>query len=172
MITVQCRSEVNSLTTPPLATPPNTKMKDEFSLQRFINAQNPVWEQVVQELRRGRKQTRWMWFVFPQVPGLGRSAIAEKYAIRSTAEAAAYLAHPVLNDRLRKCLALTLQLGPRSARNMFGYPDNLKFRSSLTLFRRIAEDNEIFTDALRKYFAGEEDLLTLEIMKGWQENMP
>ncbi|MCI5221086.1 MAG: DUF1810 domain-containing protein [Candidatus Electrothrix sp. AR4] len=143
-------------------------MSDKFSLQRFVNAQNPVLEQVVQELRQGRKQTHWMWFVFPQVFGLGCSAIAERYAIRSMAEATAYLDHPILGNRLLECVALTRKIEQKNAKEVFGYPDDLKFRSSLTLFRETAKEESLFSDALEKYFAGEHDTRTLEILRSWK----
>jgi len=124
---------------------------DPYDLERFVAAQNPVFEQVRAELRAGRKRTHWMWFVFPQMKGLGRSAMAEKYAIASPEEAAAYLEHPILGPRLRACTALVNQIEGRSLDEIFGYPDDLKFRSSMTLFAQATTDNQVFKAALAKY---------------------
>jgi uncharacterized protein (DUF1810 family) len=138
-------------------------MTDAFDLQRFIEAQAPVYTQVCAELRRGHKATHWMWFVFPQVAGLGLSPAAVRYAIGSSAEAHAYLAHPLLGARLRECTALTLGVEGGTAHEIFGSPDDLKFHSSMTLFAAVAEGEMIFDAALRKYFAGG-DARTLEIL--------
>jgi len=137
-------------------------MPDPFNLQRFVNAQDPVYSRVVGELRGGRKYTHWMWFVFPQIAGLGRSATAEAFAIASLAEAKAYLEHPLLGGRLRECTRLVLDVEGKSAREIFGQPDDLKFRSSMTLFARAAPDQSLFRDALLKYFDGKGDRATLE----------
>jgi uncharacterized protein (DUF1810 family) len=137
-------------------------MDDPFDLQRFVDAQAPVYAQVVAELRAGRKHSHWMWFIFPQIAGLGHSEAARHFAIASRAEAAAYLAHPVLGPRLRECCRLATLVEGRSARQIFGTPDDMKFRSSLTLFAAATTDNAIFTAALEKYFAGAPDRLTLE----------
>ncbi|XOF32482.1 MAG: DUF1810 domain-containing protein [Candidatus Electrothrix sp. YB6] len=145
--------------------------RDPFDLQRFVRAQNSVWRQVVRELRQGRKQTHWMWFVFPQVQGLGRSAVAEQYAIRSMEEAEAYLAHTVLGSRLQECVQLTLAVKGRSAGELFGYPDELKFRSCLTLFRETVGENSLFTHALDRYFSGRGDWLTVDIIKRWRNRV-
>jgi uncharacterized protein (DUF1810 family) len=139
-----------------------TCMRDLYDLQRFVDAQNLVFDQVLRELRDGRKQSHWMWFVFPQIHGLGHSPMAEKYAISSRAEAEAYLGHPILGPRLRQCSLLVTQVEGRSIEKILGYPDNMKFRSSMTLFAHATTDNQVFTDALRKYFAGTFDPLTLE----------
>ena len=114
------------------------------------------------ELRAGRKSSHWMWFVFPQIHGLGRSPMAQRFAISSLAEAEAYLRHPVLGPRLRECTQLVNAVEGHSIEDIFGYPDYLKFRSSMTLFAHAAFDDPVFSDALRKYFAGKEDVLTLE----------
>ncbi len=137
-------------------------MADPHDLQRFMDAQAPVFEQACAELRQGRKTGHWMWFIFPQVEGLGHSATARRFAIASRAEAEAYLDHPLLGPRLRDCTRLVVLVEGRSAHQIFGSPDDLKFRSCLTLFSRVAADNEIFTRALQKYFGGEPDPLTLE----------
>jgi len=131
-------------------------------LQRFVDAQNPVFERVCAELRQGRKQTHWMWFIFPQIKGLGSSQMATKFAISSRQEAEAYLKHSVLGPRLRECTRLVNQVEGRSVNQIFGYPDDLKFRSSMTLFASTSCENAIFKDALQKYFGGEPDRSTLE----------
>jgi uncharacterized protein (DUF1810 family) len=117
-------------------------------LQRFIDAQDPVYAQVCDELRRGRKETHWMWFIFPQMRGLGQSAMAHKYGVASQAEAEAYMLHPVLGPRLRECTALVNQIEGSSIDEIFGYPDNMKFRSSMTLFASATPDNSVFLQAL------------------------
>ncbi|MEX3959076.1 DUF1810 domain-containing protein [Trinickia sp. EG282A] len=137
-------------------------MDDPYDLQRFVDAQNPVITQVFEELREGRKRSHWIWFVFPQIEGLGSSATAERFAISSLAEAQAYLKHPVLSERLREATRLVNDVERRSIEEIFGYPDYMKFRSSMTLFSRATEDNQIFLEALRKYFAGEADTKTLQ----------
>ena len=121
-------------------------------LQRFIDAQDPVYAQVCDELRRGRKESHWMWFVFPQMRGLGQSAMAHKYGIASQAEGEAYMRHPVLGPRLRECTAQVNRIEGRSIDEIFGYPDNMKFRSSMTLFASATPDNSVFLQALAKYF--------------------
>jgi uncharacterized protein (DUF1810 family) len=138
-------------------------MSDPFDLERFVNAQAPVYDSVRAELREGQKQGHWMWFIFPQLRGLGSSAIADKFGISSREEAEAYLNHPVLGPRLRECTNLVNAVEERSIEQIFGYPDDLKFRSSMTLFRIVAEDNRIFKFALEKYFEGEADPRTLEM---------
>jgi uncharacterized protein (DUF1810 family) len=140
-------------------------VSDPHNLARFIVAQEPVFAQVCAELAAGRKQSHWMWFIFPQLRGLGSSPMAERYAIGSLAEARAYLAHPLLGERLRTCTQLVNRLEGRSAQAIFGYPDYLKFRSSLTLFAHAAAGgSEPFGEALAKYFAGEDDPHTRELL--------
>jgi uncharacterized protein (DUF1810 family) len=139
-----------------------TKEEDPHNLQRFLDAQNPVYAQVCSELRAGRKTSHWMWFIFPQIQGLGYSPLARKFAVSSLQEAQAYLDHPILGARLRECCRLVNLVEGRSIEEIFGYPDDLKFRSSMTLFAHAAADNQIFLDALAKYFNGEFDPLTLE----------
>src|SRR5262245_35784147 len=139
-------------------------MKDPYDLQRFVDAQDPIFERVLSELRDGHKRSHWMWFVFPQVKGLGRSGMAWDFAISSREEAAAYLNHPVLGPRLRECCQLLLNVEGRTARQVLGTPDDLKFRSSMTLFAGVAPDNEVFEAALRKYFAGERCQPTVEFL--------
>lgn len=140
-------------------------MTDPFDLNRFVQAQNPIFGAVQAELARGRKQTHWMWFVFPQVAGLGFSAMSQRYAIGSRAEAKAYLAHPVLGPRLIECTRLLLAVDGRTINAILGAPDDSKFRSSMTLFGAVS-DEAVFDKALAKYFAGERDDATLEILAG------
>jgi uncharacterized protein (DUF1810 family) len=141
--------------------PQDRSPADPYNLRRFVDAQNPVFEEVRSELRRGLKVSHWMWFIFPQIRGLGSSPVAEEFAIGSLDEAAAYLNHPVLGPRLRDCTRLVNSVEGRSIHQIFGFPDDLKFRSCMTLFARAAEDNQVFKDALRKYFSGEPDEMTL-----------
>lgn len=138
-------------------------MADPFDLQRFVDAQDAggTYGRALAELRAGRKQSHWMWFVFPQFEGLGLSAMSQRYAISGLAEAAAYLAHPVLGLRLRECVAAVNAVEGRSARELMGSPDDMKLRSCLTLFARAAPDDAAFRTALSRYFAGEEDAATL-----------
>jgi uncharacterized protein (DUF1810 family) len=133
-------------------------------LQRFVDAQAPLWDAVVAELRAGRKRTHWMWFVFPQLRGLGHSATAQHFGIASRDEAARYLAHPLLGTRLREATAAILAVEGRSAHAIFGAPDDLKLRSSLTLFRAIDEPGGVFDQALARYFDGTPDPLTLQLL--------
>ena len=141
-------------------------MSDPYDLQRFVDAQDRVYARVVSELRAGRKTSHWMWFVFPQVAGLGSSSMAQQYAINSLDEARAYLAHPVLGARLLECTQLVIDVNGRGARDILGYPDDLKFRSSMTLFAALDDAPAIFDAALRQYFAGQPDARTLEILLG------
>jgi uncharacterized protein (DUF1810 family) len=136
--------------------------EDPHNLQRFVAAQNPVFERVREELRAGRKRSHWMWFIFPQIMGLGYSPMAQKFAIASRDEAAAYLQHPLLGPRLRECTCLVNEVEGSTIHDIFGSPDGMKFRSCMTLFANATDDNQIFIDALRKYFGGEPDSLTLE----------
>jgi len=137
---------------------------DPYNLQRFVVAQNEVFPHVRAELRTGRKRSHWMWFVFPQIQGLGNSPTAIRFAISSRAEAEAYLQHPTLGPRLRECTELVNRIEGRTVEEIFGYPDDLKFRSSMTLFTNVTSDNQVFLDALAKYFAGEPDTRTVELL--------
>ena len=137
-------------------------MDDPLDLQRFVDAQAPVYQRVCGELRAGRKASHWMWFIFPQIAGLGASAMAQKYAISSLKEAAAYLQHPVLGSRLRECANLMLEAQGRTAEQILGPVDEMKFRSSMTLFARAAPNVPLFKQCLDKYFGGEPDPATLE----------
>lgn len=136
-------------------------MNDPYNLQRFVLAQNAVYADVLAELGAGRKQSHWMWFIFPQLAGLGRSEMARKYAIGSLDEAKAYLQHPLLGNRLRECCRLVAKTAGRSVEEIFGYPDDMKFHSSMTLFAQAAEDSRVFDECLRKYFGGKPDALTM-----------
>ena len=135
---------------------------DTYGLQRFIDAQDRVYDGVCRELRAGRKTSHWMWFVFPQIAGLGRSPTAMRFAISSLDEARAYLAHPVLGRRLRECASLVNAVQNKTAHEIFGYPDDLKFHSCMTLFAHAASDNDVFVEALSKYFDSAHDSATAE----------
>lgn len=135
---------------------------DPYNLQRFVDAQSRVFDRVCSELREGRKRSHWMWFIFPQIKGLGHSPMATEFAISSREEAGAYLEHPLLGPRLRECTGLVTGVQGRSIEQIFGHPDDLKFRSSMTLFAQATAENQVFLDALKKYFGGELDQATLE----------
>ena len=136
-----------------------------FDLTRFVWAQEGLYEHVVQELRSGRKRSHWMWFVFPQVEGLGYSPTARRYAIRSLAEAHAYLEHPVLGARLVECTRIVNGLRGLSAHAIFGHPDDLKFCSSMTLFELVAGAGSDFSTALDRYYGGRRDPATLRCLQ-------
>jgi uncharacterized protein (DUF1810 family) len=136
-------------------------MADPFDVERFVDAQAPVYEQARQELKAGRKESHWMWFIFPQIAGLGQSAMSIRFAIASLDEAKAYLAHPVLGPRLNECARLALDIEGRTARDIFGPMDEMKFRSSMTLFARATPDYDVFQRCLDKYFGGGPDPATL-----------
>jgi len=138
-------------------------MKDPYDLQRFVDAQQAVYPRVVMELSQGRKQSHWMWFIFPQIAGLGFSAMAQRFAIGSRDEAAAYLEHNILGPRLIECIRLVLAIKDRTINEILGSPDDIKFRSSMTLFSAVSDD-PIFGQAIAKYFAGGKDSATLEIL--------
>jgi uncharacterized protein (DUF1810 family) len=148
----------------------NGEASDPYRLQRFVDAQASCFAQVRSELLAGQKQSHWMWFVFPQISGLGSSPMAQRFAISGPAEADAYLTHPVLGERLRDCTALVNAVAGRSVHDIFGYPDNLKFHSSVTLFAWVVAHgpplqmlgNHVFADALTKYFKGKPDQATLD----------
>jgi uncharacterized protein (DUF1810 family) len=138
---------------------------DPFDLERFLEAQSRVLEQVRAELRQGQKRGHWMWFVFPQIRGLGSSPTAAYYAIASRAEAAAYLKHPILGPRLVDCTRLVLAVKSRTSRQIFGEIDNLKFRSSMTLFAQVTLQETAFEEASQKLYGGSPDPLTLELLE-------
>jgi uncharacterized protein (DUF1810 family) len=137
---------------------------DPHNLLRFVDAQAPVFEQVLAELRTGRKRTHWMWFIFPQIAGLGSSPMAQRYAISGRNEAEAYLQHSILGPRLTQCTLLVNEVANRTMDDIFGYPDDLKFRSSITLFAAVAPGEAVFRAALDKYFAGQPDSATLALL--------
>jgi uncharacterized protein (DUF1810 family) len=141
----------------------------QYDLERFVSAQASTYAQARAELAGGRKRTHWMWFIFPQVRGLGSSAMAERYAISGFEEAREYLRHPLLGARLRECTGLVNAVKGRTLEEIFGYPDDLKFHSSVTLFARAAEgsgaEDAVFAEALTKYFGGAEDAGTVRILE-------
>ena len=142
-------------------------MSDSFDLQRFLDAQAPVYPRVVTELRRGQKQSHWMWFIFPQFAGLGHSAMAHRFAIASPEEAVAYLGHAVLGSRLKECTALVWAVEGRSIREILGSPDDMKFQSSMTLFSAVSSDPE-FSAAIAKFYGGKPDQRTLDLLSPQQ----
>jgi uncharacterized protein (DUF1810 family) len=137
---------------------------DQFDLRRFVDAQDRVYETVLAELRNGAKRSHWIWFVFPQLRGLGHSATAVRFGISSLDEARAYVAHPLLGPRLRECAGTVARIDGRSADEIFGWPDTLKVRSSMTLFARATDDNTEFRAVLDKFYDGEEDPATVELL--------
>ncbi|MGA9088566.1 MAG: DUF1810 domain-containing protein [Bradyrhizobium sp.] len=139
-------------------------MDDPFDLQRFVDAQAPVYPRVLAELRHGRKQSHWMWFIFPQLAGLGRSPMARRFAISSREEAAAYLGHGILGPRLRECTALVNAVEGRTILQILGSPDDLKFGSSMTLFAAVSAEPE-FAAAIAKFYGGAPDRKTLELLE-------
>jgi uncharacterized protein (DUF1810 family) len=141
-------------------------VKVSFDLERFVAAQAPVYERARAELAAGAKVSHWMWFIFPQLRGLGRSAMAEHFGLASRAEAEAYLAHPVLGARLRECTRLMLDVRNKTVHEIFGTPDDLKFHSSMTLFAAVAPEEPLFRQALDRYFGNRPDTLTEQMLGG------
>jgi uncharacterized protein (DUF1810 family) len=139
--------------------------EDPFGLSRFINAQDDVYNDVLTELKSGLKRTHWMWFIFPQIDGLGHSPTTEYYAIKNIEEARKYLAHPVLGPRLLECAEAVLSVEGRSVSQIFGYPDDFKLKSSMTLFAFVSDPDSAFVNVLNKYFHGEHDIKTLQILE-------
>jgi uncharacterized protein (DUF1810 family) len=139
---------------------------DPYDLRRFLRGQEGVYEDALAEIRAGRKRSHWMWFIFPQFRGLGFSATSQYFAIRSADEARAYVAHPVLGPRLVECAEAALSVRERSAREIFGSPDDLKFRSSATLFASVSPEGSVFHRVLDRFFDGEPDPRTLELLRG------
>ena len=127
-----------------------------YNLTRFLSVQNPVYDTVLSELRQGEKRTHWMWFIFPQIIGLGHSSISHHFAIKSVAEARAYLRHPILGKRLTECAEILMGIERKSAHQVFGFPDNLKLRSCMTLFAGVSGPGSVFEQVLEKYFKGEQ----------------
>lgn len=144
----------------------------EDDLTKFLDAQQSSFATALAELTAGQKRSHWMWFVFPQLLGLGHSAMAQRYAIRSVAEAQAYLAHPVLGARLKECAERLLNVDGRSAVEIFGTPDDLKLRSSMTLFNAMSEPDSVFQQVLERYFDGVPDGKTLDTLAEWAEPEP
>ena len=138
--------------------------KDAYNLKRFVEAQEGIYGQALRELRNGQKESHWMWFIFPQIDGLGSSSTARHYAIKSLEEARAYLAHPVLGTRLKECCEAILAIRGRTASEIFDFPDDLKLRSSMTLFAVAEKGDSLFSRVLDKYFGGKMDERTLQIM--------
>ncbi|MGE5301470.1 MAG: DUF1810 domain-containing protein [Acidobacteriota bacterium] len=138
---------------------------DPHDLNRFLSAQEGVYERALAELKGGRKLTHWMWYVFPQIDGLGYSPMAKRYSIKSVEEARQYLSHPVLGKRLLECTDAVVALKGGSVSEIFGYPDDLKFKSSMTLFERIAGSGSVFSSALDRYCNGERDAATLRLLE-------
>jgi uncharacterized protein (DUF1810 family) len=141
-------------------------MNQSTKFADFVAAQNGVYDRVLQELAAGRKETHWMWFIFPQLAGLGFSRISQKFGIASLAEAQAYVEHDVLGARLRECIGLILASANHDATSILGSPDDLKFRSSMTLFRAAAPGASIFDEALQKFYDGQPDPRTIELLRG------
>ena len=139
-------------------------MNDLFNLERFVDAQKSVYSTVIEELEFGLKISTWMWFIFPQVEGLGRTHMAKRYAIKSLDEAKAYVTHPLLGKRLQECINLVIDIDGKSANAVFGDPDDLKFRSSMTLFLVAAPHIDLFQRALNKYYDGQQDEITIQIL--------
>ena len=135
---------------------------DPYALHRFVDAQEPVYDQVCWELQQGLKMTHWMWFIFPQIKGLSSSAMSKRFSISSLEEAAAYLRHPILGQRLIQCTELVINTSDRTLKRILGSTDSMKFRSCVTLFAHTTTRNEVFEDALQKYFGGQYDQLTLD----------
>ena len=144
---------------------------DPFDLGRFISAQEAIYDSVLAELRRCQKRTHWMWFIFPQIDGLAHSATSKHYAIKSIGEARQYLNHPVLGARLLECAETVLAVEGRSVSEIFGYPDDLKLKSSMTLFAYVADPGSVFVRILDKYFQGERDVRTLDLLEKLKEKM-
>lgn len=151
---------------------PPAGREDPFDLRRFTAAQERVYDTAIAELRAGRKRTHWMWFILPQIDGLGRSATSKRYAIRSMEEAREYLRHPVLGPRLSECAELVLAIEGRSASEIFGDPDDLKLHSSMTLFACATDPGSVFARVLDKYFDGEQDARTLQLLAGLKGDRP
>ena len=138
---------------------------DPFDLHRFVEAQQSIYDRALAELRAGRKRTHWMWFIFPQIVGLGHSETAEYYAIKSASEARAYLAHPILGPRLTQCAESLLAVNGWSASEIFGFPDDLKLRSSMTLFALFVAAGSVFARVLDRYYDGKPDPRTLQLLE-------
>lgn len=137
--------------------------EDPFDLNRFITAQEPVYDRVISELNHGRKRSHWIWYIFPQLDGLARSATAQHYAIKSRAEAIAYLNHPLLGERIVECANKVLAIKDKTVAEIYDYPDDLKLKSSMTLFSEVGSDS-VFARVLDQYFSGDQDYQTLQLL--------
>ena len=137
--------------------------QDRYDLQRFVDAQEHVYERALSEIKSGRKRSHWMWFIFPQIDGLGASSMSKRYAIRSIAEAKAYLDHPLLGPRLLESAEAALAVQTSSALELFGSPDDMKLRSCATLFARVSSEDSVFSQLINKYFDGKPDDRTLQL---------
>ncbi len=137
---------------------------DPFDLNRFTSAQDEVYDRVLAELRNGQKRTHWIWYIFPQIDGLGHSATSKRYAIKSVDEARKYVNHPVLGSRLLECAEAVLSVEGRPVSEIFGYPDDLKLKSSMTLFARVTDADSVFVRVLEQCFQGERDSRTLQLL--------
>ena len=138
--------------------------QDPYDLQRFVDAQEHVYERALSEIKSGRKRSHWMWFIFPQIDGLGASSMSKRYAIRSVAEAKAYLAHPLLGPRLLESAEAVLAVETTSALELFGSPDDMKLRSCATLFASVSSEESVFRQLINKYFDGKPDDSTLQLI--------
>lgn len=145
--------------------PTTSDRNDPFNLARFVNAQDTIYDNVLAELRSGRKRTHWMWYIFPQIDGLGYSLTSKYYAIKSKEEARQYLSHPILGRRLLECAEIILDIKGRSASEIFGSPDDIKLKSSMTLFVSITNPEAVFARILDKYFHGQRDTKTLNLLE-------
>ena len=137
----------------------------DYTLNRFLSAQQNIYPQVIKELHNANKTTHWMWFIFPQIEGLGHSSTAKYYSIRNMDETKEYLAHPVLGERLLECSNIILNINGKTVDDVFGYPDNMKLKSCMTLFNFVAPEQKVFADVLKKYFAGKPDEQTIAILQ-------
>jgi uncharacterized protein (DUF1810 family) len=140
-------------------------MNSDNTINRFLSAQLNIYPQVLKELQNGQKTSHWMWFIFPQIEGLGQSSTAKYYSIKSIDETKQYLAHPILGKRLLECSSILLNINGKTVEEILGYPDNLKLKSSMTLFNLIAPEHKGFAEVLKKYFSGEEDQRTISILQ-------
>ena len=140
------------------------QIEDKFELNRFVRAQEDSYPAALSELKAGQKRSHWMWYVFPQIDGLGQTSMSKRYSIKSLDEAKEYLQHPVLGARLKECVDAILGINNRSASEIFGFPDDLKLKSSMTLFEQAAEDDSVFSSVLDKYYQGERDRRTLDLL--------
>src|ERR1035437_1144284 len=134
-------------------------------LNHFLSAQQHIYPQVLKELRNGKKTTHWMWFIFPQIEGLGYSSTAKYYSIKTIEEAKEYVAHPILGKRLLECSKIILEIENKTADDIFGYPDIIKLKSSMTLFNFVTPEHKVFAEVLKKYFSGKQDEQTLSILQ-------